>query len=94
MKDKQRFQLIDGTFTPSDAAQVLLSLVKSKISFHDIQLFSNKERYGRDVDHSEKRLAKLKQLEASLKDILESAARSNHTLKVDGWIEISSCGAD
>ena len=86
---QQRFKLIDGTFTPLDAKQVLLSMVKSKIDFHALQLLSNKERFGRDVDHSEKRLAKLKRLEAALKELLESAAQTNQKLRVDGWIEIS-----
>jgi hypothetical protein len=91
---QQCFKLIDGTFTPSEAKQVLLSMVKSKIDFHGLQLLSNRERFGRDVDHSEKRLVVLKGLESSLKELLESAAQTNQKLRVDGWIEISFCGAD
>ena len=56
MKDKQHFQLIDGTFTPSEASRVLLSLVKSKMDCHSIEKFSNEVRFGRDLAHSEKRL--------------------------------------
>ena len=41
MHDKQRFQLIDGTFSPSKAGQVLHSLVQSKIDYHSLQKLSD-----------------------------------------------------
>jgi len=89
MKDKQRFQLINGTFTPSEAAQVLLSLVKSKIDYHSLQKLSNEERFGKDSSHSEKRLQDLQKLKTALKELFNSAAEAKETLKIDGWIEIS-----
>ena len=90
MKDKQHFQLIDGTFTPSEAARVLLTLVKSKIDYHNMEKFSNEERFGRDVSHAEKRLCELKKLDSALKDYFASVADSKQKLKINGWIEITS----
>jgi hypothetical protein len=89
MTDPQRFQLIKGTFTPSEAAQVLLSLVKSKIDYHSLQKLSNEERFGGDVAHSEKRLQELKELQVALKEVFASAASEEQTLKIEGWIEIT-----
>lgn len=89
MNDKRHFQLIDGTFTPSEAARVLLSLVKSKMAYHNMEKFSNEERYGRDPSHSEKRLRDLAKLESELKELFASAADSKQNLKINGWIEIT-----
>jgi len=89
MKDKQHFQLIDGTFTPSEASRVLLSLVQRKMDFHRLEQFSNELRLGRDPAHSEKRLRDLANLETALKEIFDSAADAKQNLKINGWIEIS-----
>jgi hypothetical protein len=89
MKTKQRFKLIDGTFAPAEASQVLLALVKSKMDYHSIEKFSNQERFGIDLSHSEKRLQDLRNLQTALKTLIDSAAESKQTLKIDGWIEIS-----
>ncbi len=89
MKDKQHFQLIDGIFTPAEAAQVLHSLVKSKIDHHSMEKFSNEERFGSDLSHSEKRLAELKNLDKALKEFFASVADSKQSLKINGWIEIT-----
>ena len=89
MKDKQHFQLIDGTFTPSEAARVLLSLVKSKMDYHNMEKFSNEERFGRDLSHSEKRLHDLAKLNTNLKELFQSAAEANQHLKIKGWIEVT-----
>jgi hypothetical protein len=90
MNDKQRFQLINGTFTPSEAAQVLLSLVKSKIDYHSLEKLSNEERFGRDLSHSETRLQRLRTLKTELEELFDSAAQAKQNLKIDGWIEIKS----
>jgi len=89
MKDKQQFQLINGTFTPSEASRVLLSLVKAKMDYHNMEKFSNEERFGRDLAHSEKRLQELVKLNSALKDLFASAVDAKQTLQISGWIEIS-----
>jgi hypothetical protein len=89
MKDTQHFQLIDGTFTPAEASRVLLSLVKSKIDYHNLEKLSNEERFGRDLAHSEKRLRDLAQLNTVLKELCASAAEAKQNLKISGWIDIT-----
>lgn len=89
MKDKQQFQLIDGTFTPAEAARVLHSLVKSKMDYHSMEKFSNEERFGSDLSHSEKRLRDLTKLDTALKEFFASAAGSKQNLQISGWIEIT-----
>ena len=89
MKDKRRFKLIDGTFTPSEAKRILLSLVKSKMDFHSMEKAGNEERFGRDLSHSERRLRELRDLKFALTELLDSAADAGKTFRIDGWIEIT-----
>ena len=89
MNDKQVFQLIDGTFTPAEAAQILHALVKSKIDYHSMEKFSHEERFGSDLSHSEKRLRELKDLDKALKQFFASVPDSKQSLKINGWIEIT-----
>lgn len=69
---------------------MLLSLVKSKIEYHTLQKLSNEERFGRDLSNSEKRLEQLQRLKVALKELFDSATEARQTLKIDGWIEITS----
>lgn len=82
------FQLIDGTFTPDQARQVLGAMVKSKIDFHSLEKHSEGERSG-IPNHSEERLQSLRALDAELKALFESARASGAKLKVTGNIEIT-----
>ena len=89
MKDKQHFQLIDGTFSPTEASRLLLSLVQRKIDYHRKEQFSDEERFGKAPSHSEKRLRDLAKLESDLKEFFASASDSNQNLNINGWIEIT-----
>jgi len=89
MNPTQRYQLIDGTFSPAEATQILLSLVKSKIDFHHMEKLSNEERFGGEVAHSERRLAELRQLHDTLRTVCQSAADTGTRVQVNGWIEIA-----
>lgn len=89
MDTKRTLKLIEGDFSASDATQVLLSLVKSKIDFHTLAKISNVERFGRDIANSERRLAELRQLEETIRSICQSALEAGERLQLNGWIEIT-----
>lgn len=89
MNTTQRYKLLDGTFSPDEARQILLSLVKSKIDFHNMEKLSNEERFGRDIAHSERRLAALRELHETLRTVCQSAAEHAQRVQVNGWIEIA-----
>ena len=89
MKDQQRFQLIEGTFTPAAARKVLLDLVQTKIDYHQKEKFSEQIRFGADVSQSQRRLDELHKLHGELKALLDIAAREDTDLKVNGWIEVA-----
>lgn len=52
-------KLIDGNFSVEDAKSVLLEMISYKISHHQKKKHSNEERFGSDMDHSEKRILEL-----------------------------------
>ncbi len=87
-KQTHHFQIIDGTFTPDQARQVLGAMVKSKIDYHTLEKRSEVERSG-ITDHSEERLQSLRALAAEFKALFESAEASGAQLKVKGKIEIT-----
>ncbi len=89
MEKKQNYTLIEGTFTPAEAGRVLFDLIRSKISYHSMENFSARERFGKDESHSEKRIKSLRQLQNSLKEVFEFAEKNGLNLKIDGLIEIS-----
>lgn len=37
ISDQRRIQLVDGTFTPTEASDVINALIDEKINFHKIQ---------------------------------------------------------
>lgn len=86
----QHFKLIDGTFSPAEAREVLLNLVKSKIDSHSLRLASDRERFGYDAARSELRIKQLKELQDALKELLAAAAGSDQELAINGWIEIAA----
>ncbi len=87
-KQPYEFQLIDGTFTPDQARQVLGAMVQSKIDYHSLERHSESERSG--ITHSsEERLRALRALATELKDVFESAHASGAQLKVTGEIKIT-----
>jgi len=89
MNTPKHFQLIDGTFTPDEARQVLGAMVKSKIDFHTLAKHSEGERSGCSGALSEERLRALRGLDLELKALFESALASGANLKLKGNIEIT-----
>ncbi len=87
-KHPHHFQLIDGTFTPDQARQVLGAMVKSTIDYHTLERHSQGERSGIPHD-SEQRLQSLRGLDTELKALFESARASGAQLKVTGEIKIT-----
>lgn len=56
---KHTIKLIDGTFTLPKAKKLLLELLSYKINYHQMEKFSNEERFGADREQSAKRIKEL-----------------------------------
>ena len=87
MKNEE-LTLVNGTYSATDAQHLLLSLVNHKIDFHTIEKWSHEERFGRDHDHSIRRLHELEQLHGTLKQLCKQAAEEGMQLKIKGQLSI------
>ncbi len=88
MENNHHLTLVDGIFAPSEAGKVLSDLISRKINYHQLELFSNEERFGKDISNSKKRIEALKITQNSLKRIIEYAIEKQYQLQIDGFIEI------
>lgn len=89
MSEPKQFQLINGVFTAEDASRILGAMVKGKIDYHTLERHSHSERDQTAQIRSEERLQELRELNASLKELLETAAAEKRSLKINGVIEIA-----
>lgn len=87
--ENQSFKLVEGEFTPVEAADVLFSLIGDKIKFHNLQMLSNQERFGGDVSHSLKRIEELKASKNLVKEIILEARDKGYTLSLNSKVEVT-----
>lgn len=84
----EKIQLIEGTFNPIEAADVLLSLVTYKIKFHNLQLLNLEEKNGVTREQSEKRIAELKEAKNRITQIIMDARNNGTSLEIRSDINI------
>ena len=65
---KHTTKLIQGDFTKEKAKALLLELLSYKINYHQMQKFSDEVRFGKDIEHSEKRIKELIKEKKELND--------------------------
>ncbi len=88
MKKTHCLKLIDGTFSAADAENVISTLISSKINYHSIESFSNKERFNKDTAHNERRIEELKEAREYLDLIIKRAKQYNRNLVIESYINI------
>ena len=94
MKTKHNLKLIEGKFIPSEAGKVLSGLINYKINYHQMELFSNEERFGKDVSNSKKRIEELKAVTGSLKKIIDFTSDKGQILQLSCAVEIIILNAE
>ncbi|MBN8566769.1 MAG: hypothetical protein J0M25_08565 [Flavobacteriales bacterium] len=88
MKKELTFDLINGNFLPEDAKSVLLNLVKYKISYHELELFSAAERFGKDLPHSKTRISQLKHSMADIEHFFNAIEKNEITISISAKVEV------
>jgi len=86
MTEKEPYKLIDGVFVPSEAREVLSELLSFKINFHNMKNFSSEERFQKPDEHSNERLADLKDTKTKLMALVDEAEKSNSKIKINSKI--------
>lgn len=82
-------QLIEGSFNPMEAADVLLSLIAYKIKFHNVQLLNSEHDESSRIQ-SEKRIAELKEAKNRVTRLIMEARNSGKSLKICSKIRVSA----
>ena len=84
---KEQFKLIQGTFTPAEAADVMLSLLNDKIRFHSLKMMNLKDETN-NISESRKRLEELKSFKRRVEQMLMAAHHNYMELEINGDIHL------
>lgn len=80
--------LVKGTFSPSDAADVLLTLINDKIKFHSIQILNLHEASDQDISYSEERIKALKTAKKEITEMVVHARNKGLVLEINSNIDV------
>lgn len=89
MKQAKTLKLIDGDFSTEEALEVLNNLIKNKIKFHELKIFSHSERFGDEDTNSHQRIKELKASLEELKSFLNIAKDNNMKLKINAEVSLN-----
>ncbi|WP_298951664.1 hypothetical protein [uncultured Nonlabens sp.] len=84
-----KVQLIDGQFTPSEAADVVSSLIEGKINFHKLRRLSLSEgNMHSDTGYDDSRVKELTIERKEFKAVCREALTMGKNIKINGILEI------
>ena len=89
MSEDMNVLLINGTFTKSQAREILTNVIGTKIQFHQLKNFSSIERTGHPDVTAELRLPQLKSDLRSIQDFLNTLEGDTQTITIKSEITIS-----
>ena len=90
VKTKQKIQLVDGTFSPSEASDVILALLDEKINFHKLQRISWCEGSDKaDTEYPDGRIKELQEEKRIAKEFIASVRSEGKRLRIDGILNIT-----
>ncbi len=90
VKTDQKIQLVDGTFSPSEASDIINALLDQKINFHKLQRLSwcegNKDA---NTKYPDERIAELEKEKIIAKEFINSVRFEGKRLRIDGILNIT-----
>ena len=89
MKEEMNIVLINGTFTKSQAKELLTNVIGTKIQFHQLKNFSSIERTGFPDVLAETRLPVLREDLKNLREYLDTLSDDEGTISIKSEIIIS-----
>ena len=89
MKESATLDLIKGSFSPSDAKEILIDIVNSKIRFHSMRTFSSQERFGKPDLVSEQKIEYLKEARQNIQIFISEAIAQEKNIVIDAVIELN-----
>ena len=86
----QKVHLVDGMFTPSEALDVIQSLIDQKINFHKLQRLSWRE--GQDdcnTDYPDGRISELLAEKKKIREHINRVRSSGNLIRINGVLDLS-----
>lgn len=89
LTDQRKIQLVDGTFTPTEASDVITALIDEKINFHKIQRLKIWEgNHSSKTNMLDNRIDELEKEKMTARTIIERARKNGKNITINGILEI------
>lgn len=89
-KIEQKIQLVKGEFTPSEASDVITSLLNEKINFHKLQRLQISEgNHGCETDQLDGRIKELEEEKRIAREYIAKIRENGKNLGINGILEIT-----
>lgn len=86
----QKIQLVKGEFTPSEASDVITSLLNEKINFHKLQRLQVTEGdHGCETGQLDGRIKELEEEKRIAKEFIANTRGQRKNLRINGILEIT-----
>ena len=86
--EQKTIQLVDGTFTPSEACDVISSLIDGKINFHKIQRLKIWEgNHHSKTNLLDSRIGELEEERQTARMIINQARAEGRNVQINGVLE-------
>jgi hypothetical protein len=89
MEIQTKINVIEGSYSPNDAKELLLDQCNKNITLHKIKNFSSQIRYGIEDSQALQQIDQLKDNVSIISKIVDYAALENKKLKIHSFIEIT-----
>ncbi|MHA7831537.1 MAG: hypothetical protein ACX93O_10585 [Flagellimonas sp.] len=89
LTEQRKIQLVDGTFTPTEASDVMTALIDEKINFHKIQRLKIWEgNHSSKTNILDNRIDELEKEKMTARAIIEQARKNGKNITINGILEI------
>ena len=86
----QKIQLVKGEFLPSEASDIIMSLINEKINFHKIQRLQKWEgNHNFNTNELDSRISELEKEKEKAREFIFKSREQNANLIINGVLEIS-----
>jgi len=90
-KTKQNINLVEGEFTPSEAAHIVSALLDEKINFHKLQRLTLLEgNSDNPTKYADKRIIELENEKRIAKEFIIKMRQEGMKLRINSTIEITA----
>ena len=88
MDNFNEVKLITGEFKPSEAEEILFSIIQDKINFNNRQVFSLEERGIDGAERYKKRIEELQESKKKVTNMINGCKAKNKNLSIESSIVI------